>query len=85
MPDRNPFGDDAAPPPRRPSPFGEEPATESAAQAAGRIEQAARRIRSLRSQLGAEGLSPTAMRELIDEISTALESAARALRGVESR
>jgi flagellin-like hook-associated protein FlgL len=46
----------------------------------GRIEHAARKIRRLRSQMGADGLTPSAARELIDELTSALDAAARALR-----
>jgi len=76
---QNPFGEQGPPRPR-PSPFGEEPAVQPPAEAAARIEQAARRIRGLRSQLGSEGLTISATRELIDELASALEAAARALR-----
>lgn len=80
---RNPFGDDEPIRPRRVNPFGEEPETQSPEAAAGRIEQAARRVRSLRAQLGAEGLTPSATRELIDELASALEATASALRARE--
>ena len=80
----NPFEDMEPPPPVR-NPFGDEPTeTESAIESAARIENSARKIRSLRSQLGAEGLTYAASRELIDEVATALEAAARALRSVSS-
>ncbi|HWV56556.1 MAG TPA: hypothetical protein VNZ57_03715 [Longimicrobiales bacterium] len=76
---KNPFGDDFTPGRRPVNPFGDE------VEAPGgdpviRIEHASRRIRALRSQLGAEGLSPSATRELLDEIAVALESIARAFR-----
>jgi hypothetical protein len=73
---RSPFDD--AGPPARTNPFGEDDA--GGDDPATRVEQAARKIRGLRSQLGAEGLSVPAMRELIDEIAAGLEAAARALR-----
>ena len=76
---KNPFGDDAAGR-QKLNPFGEPEATDSAAEAATRIEQAARKIRNLRSQLGAEGLTLPATRELIDEIAAALEASARVIR-----
>lgn len=80
---KNPFGDEPTAP-RRINPFGEEPEpTASADESATRIEQSARRVRSLRAQLGAEGMTPSAMRELIDELATALEATARALRALE--
>lgn len=73
---KNPFGDETTGPTRR-NPFADEggdldPVT--------RIEHAARKIRGLRTQLGAEGLTLSATRELIDELSGALDAAARALR-----
>lgn len=52
-------------------------------EAARRMEQAARKIRGLRSQLGSEGLTLHGTRELIDEVAAALEAGARALRGLE--
>jgi hypothetical protein len=76
---KNPFSDDPAAG-QRTNPFGESEATLSPAEAAIRIEQAARKIRNLRSQLGAEGLTLPATRELIDEVASALEASARALR-----
>lgn len=80
---RNPFDDEPAATPRRVNPFGDEPAASSPAEAAAQIEQSARKIRGLRSQLGADGLTLPATRELIDEVANALEAAARALGGVE--
>ena len=44
-----------------------------------RIRGAATRIRGLRSQVGHDGLSPSASRTLIDELTTVLEELARAL------
>jgi hypothetical protein len=82
---KNPFGDDPESP-RKANPFG--PGDDSAmspADAAIRIEQAARKIRGLRMQLGAEGLTLPATRELIDEVASALEASARALRRVQER
>ena len=46
---------------------------------AGRIRGAAVRIRSLRSQVGHEGLTPSATRTLIDELTMALEEVASIL------
>lgn len=80
---RNPFGDEPPAPPRRVNPFGEEPPGTSPTEAATNIEQSARKIRGLRSQLGAEGLTLSATRDLIDEVAAALEAAARALRGLD--
>ncbi len=81
---RNPFGEDLSGP-KRESPFGPAEAGRSPAAAADRMEQAARKIRGLRSQIGAEGLTIPATRELIDEVASALEAGAAALRGVVSR
>ena len=77
---RNPFGDDAVPSPRgKTNPFGEELGTGGAAEAVTRIEHAARKIRMLRGQAGAEGLSIPATREMLDEVAAALEATARAI------
>lgn len=46
---------------------------------AGRIRSAAVRIRSLRGQVGHDGLTPSATRTLIDELTMALEEVASAL------
>lgn len=80
---KNPFGDDLPARPERVNPFGDDDPTESPEEAAKRMEQSARQIRALRRQLGSEGLTISATRELIDEIAGALEVAARALRGME--
>ena len=78
---KNPFGDNASKPGKT-NPFGEDPEDLSVDEAANRIEQSARKIRNLRSQLGAEGLSIPATRELIDEVAKALEASASALRNI---
>ena len=44
-----------------------------------RIRSAATRIRSLRGQVGNDGLTPSATRTLIDELTKALEEVAGAL------
>ncbi len=77
---KNPFGDAAAQPPRRQSPFGEEGEINSVEEAAARLEHAARKVRGLRNQLGAEGLTLSATRELIEELGAALDAAAKGLR-----
>ena len=77
---RNPFGDEPAVPPRHENPFGEEAGVDSVEEAAARVEHAARKIRKLRSQLGAEGLTLSATRELIEELGAALDATARGLR-----
>jgi hypothetical protein len=78
MPD-NPFGDDLPTGRRKASPFGDDTAADPGA-AIARVEQAALKIRGLKSQLGAEGLSLPAMRLLIEEVTAALDAVARALR-----
>lgn len=83
MTDRKPFGEEPSPALRRVNPFGEEVTTQAPGEAADRIEQAARKIRGLRSQLGSEGLTLSGIRDLIDELAAALDAAARALRGLE--
>jgi hypothetical protein len=77
---KNPFGDASGQPPRRPSPFGEEGDVNTVEEAAARLEHAARKVRSLRNQLGAEGLTLSATRELIEELGAALDAAAKGLR-----
>lgn len=44
-----------------------------------RIRGAATRIRALRSQVGHDGLTPSAARTLIDELTSVLEEVAKAL------
>jgi len=78
----NPFGDVTRP--KRPNPFGvPEDDPRSPAVAAERMDQAARKIRTLRSQISAEGLTLPATRELIDEVAAALEAGAAALRALQ--
>jgi hypothetical protein len=79
---RNPFGDGESDTGRPVNPFGEdEPRTsEDPSEAAATIEHAAARIRRLKQQVGAEGLSLSATRELIDHLTRALDAAAAALR-----
>lgn len=72
----NPFGDDAGGP-RRTNPFGDDDGNLDPLE---RIEHAARKIRGLRTQMGAEGLTLSATRVLIDELAAAFDAAARALR-----
>jgi hypothetical protein len=80
MPAKNPFGTGGAG--QRVNPFGEEEETGTTEEAVGRIEHAARTVRRLKSQLGAEGLTLSATREMIDEVSRALDATARALRNL---
>jgi hypothetical protein len=79
---KNPFGDESEATPQRVNPFadGEEPTTTQ--EAIVRIEHAARTVRRLKDRLGAEGLTLSATRELIDELSKALDATARVLRDV---
>jgi hypothetical protein len=61
--------------PSRPHPFPDAPAPDPAR----RIRAAAVKLRSLRTQLGHDGLTPSGARTLIDEISAALDACAQAL------
>lgn len=79
---RNPFGEEPAGGAKRPNPFGEEGGSAPVEEAANRAEHAARKIRGLRTQMGAEGLTLSATRELIDEITGSLDAIARALRAI---
>jgi hypothetical protein len=79
---KNPFGDAATPESRRVNPFGEAVGEEAVSEAVNRLEHAARKIRMLRTQLGAEGLTLSATRELIDEVTGSFDAAARALRAL---
>ena len=76
----NPFGDDIRR--TRINPFGEEEETGTTEDAIRRIEHAARTVRRLKGQLGAEGLTLSATREMIDELSKALDSTATALKNL---
>jgi uncharacterized protein (UPF0147 family) len=51
----------------------------AASDPAGRIRSAATRIRTLRGQVSHDGLTPSATRTLIDELTTALDEVAGAL------
>jgi flagellin-like hook-associated protein FlgL len=82
---KNPFGEDKPFVPQRTNPFADAEDTGTMEDALSRIEHAARAVRRLKSQLGAEGLTLSATRELIDELSLALEAAARALRELDQR
>ncbi|MEO5510301.1 MAG: hypothetical protein ABIV28_07820 [Longimicrobiales bacterium] len=81
---KNPFGDDE---PRREkvNPFGEHEGDEGVEGAAERIEHAARKIRMLKLQVGAEGLTLSATREMMDEITVSMDAMARALRELDRR
>ena len=82
---KNPFGEDEQFVPQRINPFSDSQDGGTMEDALGRIEHAARAVRRLKSQLGAEGLTLAATREMIDELSLALEATARALRDLDSR
>jgi hypothetical protein len=75
----NPFGEPYETK-QKVNPFGDDTTSGSVEEAATRMDQAGRKIRQLKSQLGAEGLTLQATRDLIDEISAALDAGARALR-----
>lgn len=76
---RNPFGEDP-PQPRVPNPFGDEDPDAPDADPADTIEHASARIRRLRSLVGSEGLTLSGTRELLDQVTKALDAVARALR-----
>jgi flagellin-like hook-associated protein FlgL len=76
---KNPFGDDL-PKKEKINPFGEVEDDGGVAGAADRIEHAARKIRLLRLQIGAEGMTLSATRDLIDELTASLDAMTRALR-----
>ncbi|HEX6559864.1 MAG TPA: hypothetical protein VF021_10390 [Longimicrobiales bacterium] len=78
---KNPFGEPYEGP-KRVNPFGDASGSGAVDEAANRMDAAARKIRQLKTQMGAEGLSLTATRDLIDEVSAALDAAARALREI---
>jgi len=78
----DPFGEPLQPK-ARVNPFGEDAGGDSVEDAAHRMDQAAAKIRQLKTQMGAEGLTLTATRDLIDEISAGLVAAARALRDLD--
>ncbi|MEX0893401.1 MAG: hypothetical protein WEB88_14640 [Gemmatimonadota bacterium] len=80
---QNPFVDDPTDGGRL-DPFGEEVSDDPLADGANRMEHAARKIRMLKSRLGGEGLTPSATRELLAELGTALDAAAGALRSLEA-
>lgn len=75
---KNPFGDDL--PVHAPrNPFADPDAVPDD-DPASTIEHASARIRRLRGQVGADGLTPSATREMLDQVTTALDAAARAIR-----
>lgn len=70
---------------QRVNPFGDDDAIGTVADAAHRMDQASVKIRQLKTQLGAEGLTLKATRDLIDEISAALDAGAKALRELDQK
>ncbi len=78
---KNPFGDEPIEK-KKINPFGEDVGDDPLRDGAEKLEHAAIKVRSLRRQLGAEGLPPQAERELMDELASALDAAARALRSL---
>ena len=80
----NPFGEPYEGK-QRVNPFGEDAAPGSVEEAAHRMEAAARKVRQLKTQMGAEGLTLQATRDLIDEVSAAVDAAARGLRELAKR
>ena len=80
----NPFGEPYEPKPRQ-NPFGDDAGAATVEEAAARMEAAARKIRQLKTQMGAEGLSLQATRDLIDEVSVSIDATARALRELHKR
>ena len=84
MSKNNPFGDEPANK-KKVNPFGEDVEGDPLRDGADKLESAAIKIRGLRRQLGAEGLPPQAERELLDEIGSALDAAARALRSLSAQ
>ena len=67
------------------NPFGDDKGEGTVEEAATRMDHAARKIRQLKTQLGAEGLTLNATRDLIDEISVAIDVCAKALRDIDKR
>jgi flagellin-like hook-associated protein FlgL len=84
MPAKNPFSDEDGSV-KRANPFGDDGEGGSFADSLARIEHASRTVRRLKTQLGAEGLTLSATREMIDELSKALDATARALRDLADR
>jgi hypothetical protein len=81
MTKKNPFDEPFETKPRI-NPFGEDASVGSIEEAALRMDQAARKIRQLKTQLGAEGLTLQATRDLIDEVAAALAAGAKALQDI---
>ena len=82
MTKNNPLGEPSDFKPQRVNPFGDGEEPTSREESIARIEHAARTVRRLKDRLGAEGLTLSATRELIDELSKALDATARVMRDV---
>jgi hypothetical protein len=80
---KNPFGDEPLPHAGARNPFADHPDAPPEGDPAATIEHLAARIRRLKAQVGADGLTPSATRELIDQLAGALEATARGLRKLE--
>ena len=80
---KNPFRDE--PETKRINPFGEEEIVEPVQDAAQKVQNAARKIRLLRAQIGAEGLSPSGTRDLLDQFGSTLDIIAEAFREIDRR
>jgi hypothetical protein len=74
---KNPFGDDVSIPAPH-NPFADD--DDALGDPASTIEHASARIRRLKGQVGSDGLTPSATRDLIDQLAHALDAAARAIR-----
>jgi hypothetical protein len=72
----NPFDEGAGP--GRVNPFGDERAGEEL-DPLPTIQEAARRVRMLRARMGADGLTPSASRELVEHLAKALDATATAI------
>jgi hypothetical protein len=79
---KNPFGDHPLPPTGPRNPFADPDAMPDG-DPADTVEHLSARIRRLKAQVGADGLTPSATRELIDQLCVALDTIARGLRGRE--
>lgn len=79
---KNPFDDIQT---GRVNPFGDDEDPTTFEDSILRIEHAARTIRRLKNQIGAEGITASANREMIDELSKALNATASALKDLSKR
>jgi hypothetical protein len=66
--------------PRRVNPFGDDP-DDQPLDAVGRVRAAARKARTLKTQVGVDGLPAPAFRTLLEEIAAALDAIASELDG----